>query len=90
MPTLRSSRISPPPPENVDRRPNEIIYFQFRDLLIPYVGDKVPNSSNASLKKAWAFRAAFRIKIDVVMIAIALVNQAPNRKTPAPVVINSE
>jgi len=64
--------------ENVNRRPNEAVLFEFCDFLVTNVGNQVANTNYACLEKAWSLWATFRVEINVVVIAIALVDQAPN------------
>jgi hypothetical protein len=64
--------------ENVNRRPNEAVLFEFCDFLVTNVRNQVANTNYACLEKAWSLWATFRVEINVVVIAIALVDQAPN------------
>ena len=64
--------------KNVNRSADEFVKLQLCNFLISDVGDQVANTRYASLKKTWTFWPTFGIKVDLVMIAVALVDQAPD------------
>jgi hypothetical protein len=66
--------------KNVDHRSNELVVFELCNFLVSDISHQVANTNYARLEEAWPLGTTFRIEINVVVITIALVDQAPNRE----------
>jgi len=64
--------------KNIHGRPNEIVLFELRDFLVPDICNQVADTDYACLEESRLLWATFRVEINVIVITVALVDQAPN------------
>jgi hypothetical protein len=68
----------PAPPEYVVGSGDQLIDLQFRNTISAFVSDQVPDAYDGRLERSRAIRVHNRVEVDVVEMAIPLVDQPPD------------